>query len=72
LLGSKVGTALDPDLHSVILERHQGERLGPVFAEEEWDHEVIRTSTGGVTGLGVVTDFSGRDGARGLGGVILV
>jgi len=71
-IGSKVGTALDPDFHGVVLKRDQGKGFGPVFAEKEGNHEIIRTSAGGVAGLGVVADFSGRDGARGLGGVILV
>jgi len=33
--------ALDTDLDIVVLKRHEGEHLGPVFTEEERDHVVI-------------------------------
>jgi len=36
-------TALDANLHIVVLERNERERLGPILAEEERDHVVVTT-----------------------------
>jgi len=51
-------TALDANLHIVILEGHQWKTLGPVFTEEEWNHVVITA----MVRLLVI----GCDGARSL------
>jgi len=55
-------TALDADLHVVVLEGHQRENLGPILTEEEGNHEVVTT----VVGLFIV----GCNGTRSLGRVI--
>jgi hypothetical protein len=35
--------ALDTNLHFVVLESHEWERLGPILTKEEGNHEVVTT-----------------------------
>jgi len=67
---TEVGTALDAQFNLVILQSHQWKRLGPVFAEEEWNHIVI--TRGSTDTLRVIGNFGGRDRTRGLRLVVSV
>tara|TARA_R110000851_G_scaffold65438_2_gene148607 strand:- start:1820 stop:2170 length:351 start_codon:yes stop_codon:yes gene_type:complete len=44
--GGETITALDANLNIVVLERNEGETLGPVLTKEEWEHVVIPTVVG--------------------------
>jgi len=54
--------ALDAKFDVVVLERDEGETLGPVLGEEEWDEEMVTAV--------VFLDDGGRHGGRRLGGVV--
>jgi len=69
----EVRTTLDTNLDSVVLETDQGERLGPIFAKEEWDDEIIGTASGvGRVRLGVTGDLTRSRGTRGFRGGFVV
>jgi len=53
---------LHTNFHFVVLQTDEREALGPVFAEEEWNQIVIRST---IDTLGVILNFSRRDRGRG-------
>jgi len=65
-VGCEIRAALDANLDGMVLKSNEGQRLGPIFTEEEGDHVIVGTCTRCGTRPGVVTHLTCGDGARGL------
>jgi len=61
----EITPALHLNLNLMVLKTNKGEGFGPIFTEEEGNHEIIGTLVG--SGTGIITDLSGRDGAGSFG-----